>query len=339
VSSSVSRLKPEDVTVVDQNGKMLAGMNHESALSTLSATHLEFQHTKERMLERRVLSMLEKVLGHDKAIVRVACDLDFIQQEQTEEKYLPQNQVVRSEQLVSEVSTQSEPGPRGVPGLAGNIDPTQRSRTTQTQSANGFQKEDKTRNYEIGKTTSRKILPVGKLQRLSVAVVVDGTYQTVTVKKGKQTHEETQYVSRSQEEIATLENIIKSAVNFDANRGDKVEVANIPFNTDPLMAEADGGGQWMEKLKSISGVVKYMAVAVFIFFTFIFVIRPLITWLTDTDWEDVDLFEQLPRTLSELEREYAARAEQESYIQQAAKLIESNKEDSSQLMQQWLKET
>jgi flagellar M-ring protein FliF len=325
---------------VDNNGKMLSSNNDEPSVSKLSADHLEFQQKKERDLEKRITSMLEKVLGQNKAIVRVACDLDFIQQERTEEMYLPENQVVRSEQLQSESSSQADPGATGIPGLAANITQPQTTTSAATDSIKGFKKADTTRNYEIGKTVSRKIMPVGKLQRLSVAVVVDGTYKTVTVGKGDKKREEQQYVPRSAEEIAAFENIVKSAVNFDASRGDKVEVANIAFNTSDLLAGVeDNGTPWLDHIRSFGGILKYLAVGVFVLFSFVYVVRPLITWLTDTSWEDVDLLEHLPRTISEIESQYAAKSLGESYVNQAAQMITSNKEDSSRLMQQWLKET
>jgi flagellar M-ring protein FliF len=338
VSSSVPRLLPQNVTVVDNNGKMLAGFEEEHSGAKLSADHLEFQHRKEQALEKRITSMLEKVLGQGKAIVRVACELDFMQQEKTQEMFMPDNQVVRSEQLLSEVSSQSDQGVMGIPGLAANITQPQTTSPSAVPSAQGFQKEDKTRNYEIGKTISKQIMPVGKLQRLSVAVVVDGDYKMVMVGKGKKQHEETQYVPRSTEEMAIFENIVKSAVNFDAARGDKVQVANIPFNTDKLLPDSENvSGRWLESLKAYSGLIKYLAVGIFVLFTFLFVIRPLIRWLTDTSWEDVDLLEHLPRTISEIESQYAKSAD--NYVNQATQLISANQEDTSRLMQEWLKET
>lgn len=338
VSSSVPRLLPANVTVVDNNGKMLSSSMDEQSVSKLSADHLEFQQRKEHDLEKRITSMLEKILGPDKAIVRVACDLDFIQQEKTEEMFLPENQVVRSEQLSNETSSQADPGVAGIPGLAANITQPQTTTTNGAANAKGFQKADSTRNYEIGKTVSRKIMPVGKLQRLSVAVVVDGTYKTVMVGKDKEQHEEVQYVPRSAEEITTFENVVKSAINFDQARGDKVEVANMPFNADKLMAEEEGS-RWLDQVRGFGGIFKYLAVALFVFSTFVYVIRPLISWLTDTSWEDVDLLEHLPRTISEIESQYAAKGATENYVAQAAQLITSNQDDSSRLMQQWLKET
>lgn len=336
ISSSVPRLSPAGVTVVDQNGKMLAGFKDQPSVARMSSDHLEFQQRKERSLEKRILTMLERVLGEGKAIVRVACELDFVQQEQTEEIFLPDNQVVRSEQRLSQVSTQGETLPMGVPGLAANITQPQAEETPGTQ-VTGFQKEDQTRNYEIGRTTRRQIMPVGKMQRLSVAVIVDGSYQTAAPGRGE--GQESRYIPRSAEEMASLENIVKSAVNFDEARGDKVEIANIPFNTQRLALPPDADGpRWLEQLREYDAVFKYLAVGLFVLFTFIYVIRPLISWLTDTSWEDVELLEHLPRTLAEIESQYADQGPASGYIQQATQVISSNQEDSSRLMQQWLKE-
>ena len=340
VSSSVPRLTPDHITIVDQDGKLLAGLKDQPSITKLSADHLDFQQRKERAIEKRVITMLEKVLGKDKAIVRVACDLDFIQHEKTEEKYFPDNQVVRSEQLLNEVSKQKESSPMGIPGLASNITqghPTQ----TQTAATPEYQKEDKTRNYEIGKMTSREVMPVGKLQRLSVAVVVDGIYKTITVGKGDKRHEERKYEARSPEEMSKLENIVKRAVNFDESRGDKVEVANIPFETEKLIEPppVEGLSRLFDQLKAHSSIFKFIAAGLFIAFTFIFVLRPLIRWLTDTPWEDVDLLEHLPKTIAEIEKQYAQGGQQSNYVNQAAQVIAANQEDSSRLMQQWLKES
>lgn len=340
VSSSVPRLTPDHITIVDQDGKLLAGMKDQPSVAKVSSDHLDFQQRKERAIEKRVLSMLEKVVGKDKAIVRVACDLDFVQQEKTEEKFFPDNQVVRSEQLLNEVTSQKKASPMGIPGLASNITQDKPAQT-QTASAPEYQKEDKTRNYEIGKMTSREVLPVGKLQRLSVAVVVDGTYQTIFVGKGDKRREERKYMPRSPEEMSKLENIVKRAVNFDEARGDKVEVANIPFEKEKLIEPppTEGLNRWFDQLKEHSAIFKYVAAALFIVFTFVFVLRPLIRWLTDTPWEDVDLLEHLPKTIAEIEKQYTQGGQQSNYVSQAAQVIAANQDDSSRLMHQWIKET
>ncbi|MGD9365261.1 MAG: flagellar basal-body MS-ring/collar protein FliF [Desulfobacteraceae bacterium] len=341
VSSSVPRLMPENVTVVDQKSQLLAGVEDQPSAAQISSDQLEFQKRKERLLEKGVLTMLEQVLGKNKAIVRVSCDLDFIQQESTEEIYLPDNQVVRSEQSFNEVASQTKDAPLGVPGMAANVIRDGAEKTKSTSPAS-FKKQDLTRNYEIGKTINRKIMPVGKLNKLSVAVIVDGKYSTIVKGKGDKRREEIKYEARSDEEMAKLESIVKRAVNFDQTRGDMVEVTNIPFNTEKLSQppEVKGVGSWLENLKAYGSHIKYVMGGLFVLFTFMYIIRPLIKWLTDTSWEDVELLEHLPRTVAEIERQYANKdAAKSKYVDQAAQIIQGNQEDTAQLMQQWLKET
>ena len=340
VASSVPRLGPDNVTVVDQAGNLLAGVDDKRTASKISTDQLEFQQRKEKILENQVATMLEKVLGKDKAIVRVACDLNFVQQEKTEEMYFPENQVVRSEQLSSEVSSQPEKIAAGVPGLAANI--TDQTPAGRSQTAmGGFEKKDNTRNYEIGKMTSRQILPTGKLTRLSVAVIVDGSYETAAVGKGKKKEMKTTYVPRTAEEMQTFENIVKRAVNFNEERGDRVEVANIPFNTDKLAEPEPPGGlaRLIEQVKAYGYIFKYLIAAIFVLLAFVYVVKPLIGWLTETAWEDVELLEHLPKSLAELEKQYNREDQGSGLAGQAAQLVNVRQEDSARLMQQWLKET
>lgn len=342
ISSSVPRLAPENVTVVDQKGQLLAGIDDETPTAAqISSDHLEFQERKERLLEKRVLSMLEQVLGKDKAIVRVSCDLDFIQQESTQELYLPQNQVVRSEKTFNETASETKPSPEGIPGMATNI--TKDSAVTvQTSQPTSFKKQDVTRNYEIGKTISRKVMPVGQLNKLSVAVIVDGIYKTIVKGKGDKQRTEIKYEPRTEEEMAKLAALVKRAVSFDENRGDQVEVTNIPFNTEKIapLPEVNGIGRWMDHLRAYGSHIKYIMGGLFVLFTFLYVIKPLIKWLTDTSWEDVDLLEHLPKTIAEIEKQYANKeANKSRYIEQATQLIQNKQEDTTQLVQQWLKET
>jgi flagellar M-ring protein FliF len=339
VSSSVPRLAPQNVTIVDQNGKLLAGQESQPSSGRISSDQLEFQQRKEMMLEKRVASMLEKVLGEEKAIVRVSCELDFVQQEKTEEKYLPENHVVRSEQSSRESATQMEQSPVGIPGLASNITPDKQAEIRRVP-APGFEKQDQTKNYEIGKSVSRQVMPVGILKRLSVAVIVDGSYETVKVGEGEKIHEETKYTPRTSEEMAKLENIVKRAVNFDQARGDMVEVANIAFSIigPPVDAQPSKWAKYFETLKDFAGLIKYVVAAVFVLFTFMFIIRPLTRWLTDTSWEDVELLEHLPRTIADIEKQYSNKDQYAQIVNQASNLITSKQDDTMKLLEQWLKE-
>lgn len=336
VSSSVPRLKPEDVTIVDNTGKMLAGFKEKSTVSQVTSNQLAFQEKKERLLESRVKTMLESVLGHDKAIVRVSCLLNFIQQEKMEELYLPDNSVVRSEQASTSVANGSGSS-SGVPGLQSNAVPNNTGGGTASGMRNN-QKEQYTKNYEVGKRTNRQIMPVGSIQRLSVAVVVDGSYKQADAgEEGGQA----QYVPRTTEEMAKLENIVKSAVDYDAGRGDKIEVVNIPFEVEasPELAAAPTTPSWLEMLKGHQDLIKYSAAALFLLLSYIIIIKPLARWLTSTPIEEIQMLEQLPQTIKELERRYVEAGREDSYTRQLQNVINENKAGSTQLMKEWLKET
>lgn len=332
VSSSISGLKTENITVVDGNGKMLAGFNDSSGVGGITSDQLAFQEKVEKSLETRIKTMLEKVLGPERAVVRVSADVDFRRHEETEERFYPDNQVVRSEKRFNENASDPSGTAQGIPGAVPNM--TDRGQSAGAAGKSAFQKEDRTVNYEIGKMTSRTVTPVGIIGRVSVAAMVDGTYRKVI---GKDGNTEMKYLPRVSAELAKLESIIKGAVNFDAARGDKVEVVNMPFAAPPLTAEGDGDVTAEAPFyKTYAPLFKYGIVAIFILLSFIFVIRPLVRWLTAGSMGDVEILKQLPMTVGEIERGYGDGG---GFKNQALEMLSSDNETSLGVIQEWLKET
>jgi flagellar M-ring protein FliF len=171
-----------------------------------------------------------------------------------------------------------------------------------------------------------------------VAVVVDGTYQPA--EEGAE-GQEMQYVPRTAEEMVKLENIVKSAVDYDADRGDKIEVVNIPFEVqaDAVSAAQPDATDWMDAVRSHQTLIKYAAAALFFLFSYVMVIKPLARWLTSTPIEEIQILEQLPQTIKELERRYAEAEKENSYTRQLEHMIHENQAGSTRLMKEWLKET
>jgi flagellar M-ring protein FliF len=202
--------------------------------------------------------------------------------------------------------------------------------------ANAFEKQDRTVNYEIGKITSRIVEPTGKLTRVSLAVLVDGTYKQVP-KKGGGT--ERQYISRTPDEIQKIESIVKRAVNFDAERGDKVEVVNIPFEvTEWAKAdEVQAAPGWLSILGQVAPYLKPAFMGLFLLLSFLFFVKPLVRWLTEYSLSDVEIVKQLPKTVGEIEREMAGMKSL-PYLNQASQLVASDGEASVGAMRSWLKE-
>jgi flagellar M-ring protein FliF len=336
VSSSVPRLAPENVTVVDSNGKLLSGTKEQSAFGALSSDQLEYQARVERTLENRIKTMLEKALGPDKAIVRLSCDLNFRQQEKTEERFYPDNRVVRSEQSFNEKTSEPEPIPEGIPGIGSNLpQPDPESKVTTLNTI--FEKQDRTVNYEIGKITNHILEPVGEMKRISVAVLVDGTYQRIEKEGGAF---EWKYVPRTPEEMQKLENICKSAVNFEPERGDKVEVVNIPFETTTLADSEDSGNadSWLTRLKAYQSDFKYAFLGLFLFLSFIFIVKPLVKWLTERSISEMEIVKQLPKTVGEIESEYGTGSQRLTFKDRASHLLENDNEASVGVMRDWLNE-
>ena len=338
VSSSISGLNPENVTVVDNKGKMLAGFKDKSTMGMVSSDQLEYREKVERGLENRIKTMLEGALGPGRAIVRASCDLDFRRQEKTEELYKPDNKVIRSEQIFNETSNETEIGPAGIPGVFSNTNvPAGEAKKTIPGGSLKFQKQDKTVNYEIGKVISHTVEPIGKINKISVAVIVDGTYKNI---KGEDGEQESQYLPRTIEEMAKLENIVKRAINFDAKRGDELEIVNIPFETSEM---AEGEESIIEEgrlsnLKQYTFFIKYIFLSIILLLCFIFVVRPLVAWLTSSSIGSMEMLNQLPKTVEEIESEYAQEMKSFPFTDRTLDIITKDSEHSVNLIQDWLKE-
>jgi len=340
VSSSVARLRPENVTIVDQSGELLAGIENDSSFGSLSSNQLEYQARVEKGLENRIRTMLESALGEDKAIVRLSCAFDFKSREKTEELYLPENRVIRSEQALNETSAMPDPAPNGEPGIRSTIPGDAMVGEQNRSSARGsmFEKNDRIINYEIGKVVSHIKEPVGELTRVSIAVLVDGTYQRVEAREGTVYWH---YLPRTAGEMQKFESIVKRAVNFNEARGDEVEIVNIPFEPAKLamMNEPAGEGEWITLLKEYQPYMKYGFFSLFLILSFLFFVRPLVRWLTEYSFGDFEIFKQLPRTIGEFEGENDPTAQRLTFRDQASKMIASENETSMRVMRDWIKES
>jgi flagellar M-ring protein FliF len=200
-----------------------------------------------------------------------------------------------------------------------------------------FEKNDRTVNYEIGKVISHTKEPMGEMTRVSIAVLVDGSYERVE-KAGGAT--EWKYVPRTDAEMQKFENIVKRAVNFNASRGDEVEIVNIPFETTRLSIKEEPvvEDDWLDLIKKYQPYMKYGFLSLFLILSFLFFVRPLVRWLTEYSFGDFELFKQLPRTVGELEGELDPTGRRLTFRDQASQLITSDSEASMGVMRDWIKE-
>lgn len=218
VASGVERMSPQRVSVVDQSGTMLAALEDGDWHADES---LEHQSKFERNLERRVVSLLETVVGVGKVRAQVAADLDFSTLVETQEKYDPESQVIRSEREKLESSASQDKVASGVPGTGTNLPDTFGGANQPGGPGSNAERSDHIKNYEIDKSTVRRETPHARVDRLSVAVVVDAGLGADALAPAA---------------IAQMKNLVTKAVGLNTTRGDEVEVVAMPFATEVLAA-------------------------------------------------------------------------------------------------------
>ncbi|CUS97571.1 flagellar basal-body MS-ring/collar protein FliF [Candidatus Kryptobacter tengchongensis] len=203
VANSVEGLDPKNVTILDSRGRLLSDNSESDPLAKVSGKQYELKRSVEQYLADKVQSLLDGVLGQGNSIVRVDVELNFTQVEKTIEEYDPDKTVVRSEQTTQERS----------------------SSVDSSFASTNSQRTNTITNYEVNRTLQRIVESVGNIKRLSVAVLVNGTYKVSEVDGVKKV----EYIPRDEEQIQKLTEIVKNAVGFNPDRNDQISVVSIPF--------------------------------------------------------------------------------------------------------------
>ncbi|HTZ18711.1 MAG TPA: flagellar basal-body MS-ring/collar protein FliF [Dissulfurispiraceae bacterium] len=267
VASSVEGLPPQNVTVIDNMGNLLSKPSDGSDM-VADAKQLEYQRGVDKEYESKLQSMLEGIVGRGKAIVRVSSKLDFSKVERTEEKFDPDTIAVRSENRNAEKSVGSAQG--GIPGVASN-QPGQQPAPAPAAAPSASQKQTESINYEVSRVVSKIIEARGVVKSISVAVLVDGTYQ-----KGQGTQKGA-FVPRNEQEMKKYDDIVKAAIGFDKNRGDQVIVENVPFET---AAFEEMAAEKTDYLRLGMSLLKYIIPIGVVLLLFMLVIKPLLKTLS-----------------------------------------------------------
>jgi len=333
VASSVEGLQPRDVTIVDGNGRLLSeGNNGGDGPTRLTGSQLDYQRTLEKDIETRIQTMLERIVGNNKAVVRVSSMLDLRQVEMTEERYDPNGQVARSEQRTQEKANGSNGVTGGVPGVASNVPPGQAQEAAQTSSTNTANKNEVI-NYEISRTVAKIIEPTGTIKQLSVAVLVDGNYEPV--KEGSAADAVRKYVPRAETEMKQIEEIVKKAMGYSADRQDQVEVVNVQFGF-----EGDAGagfGTTAEEspslLKTYAPYIRYGVGAALFLLILLFVVRPLVAVLTAPSLASPMQDRMGGSSATVLSQDETPSLQQSQVLD----LARSNPESTAVVVKQWLK--
>lgn len=284
VAGSVTDLNPDNVKIIDSNGVVLEAQEKSSEDDLLSVDRLAFQQEVEHRMEMRAQDLLDKTMGIDNAMVRVSATLDFAKVEKTEELYDSDEPVIRSEQINVENSGSETTG--GIPGVESNMQGNQLGQNNVGIPAN---KNSRITNYEISKTISKIVNPVGSITALSVSVLVADKIQLDA---------EGNLVSatpRSPEELKSIENMVASAIGLVAERGDIINVLSMPF-VDPKQTAAAGEPAADNLLYQYIPLIKYALIGLGLFFIYLLLLRPVLK----TVKSDV---QQHNKTVNQLEQE------------------------------------
>jgi flagellar M-ring protein FliF len=220
VAGAVPDLKPERVSMTDQQGELLAAEGSDAAGDDAGGSA---RTQAEERIRRTVKDLVEGVVGVGKARVQVSADLDLARVTTQSEKYDPDGQVVRSTQTTDEKSNEMKPASTGQVSASQNI-PNGQPGGSPTNDSSNSGKQEETTNYEISKTTRTEVEEPGRVKRLSVAVAVDGVQgPPVHGKPGP-------YRARTPQEMAQIEQLVHSAMGFDTTRGDQATVVNVKFD-------------------------------------------------------------------------------------------------------------
>lgn len=269
IASSIEGLDASDISVMDTRGRLLvAAGKGKGGNGDAGAFHaqLEAKQKYESENAARIIALLEPVVGENRVRADVAADIDFSQIEQSEEKYNPQSQVVRSQQNTQEARNSANPNQSGIVGARSNnptttASPSPAASPSPGTSPTGDQRSASTVNYEIDKTMKKTVGGGGRVNRMTVSVVVDNK-----IVEGNE-------IARTPDEIKQIQDLVGAAVGVDANRGDSVVVQTMPFSKpqiDPAVTAS-----FLDRNKSlVSNLTKYGSLVLVSLLLLLFVIRP-----------------------------------------------------------------
>ncbi len=308
VEKSIRGLDPENISIVDIRGRVLYEGKKDSDSVTMASDRLEFKRAIEHQLQERSEDLLEKIVGPNAAVVKVSADVNMDMVKSVQDMYDPEIHVVRSEELKNQYAA-ARGDTQGAAGTPSNL-PTGRGGPEAVPGQDAAGAGSIVRNYEIGRNQTERIYSPGEVKKLTVSVVVDGTYKTD--KDGNKL-----FVARQASELREIENAVKNAVGFNADREDLISVSCMPFAQDDTDVAAMSTLEKNREL--IMTLVKYTLAFLAILLVLFLVIRPLLKWLTTRSGRVVERVHVHERGIPAEDRELLEGGEEIPQIEAVAK--------------------
>jgi flagellar M-ring protein FliF len=280
VASAVPELKMEQVSIIDQNGTLLArGGDSDGDQATLKAEEMRMK--QEQRLIQTIEDLVGRTVGYGKVRASVTAELNFDRTTTEEEMYNPEQQVARSTQTVEEGASERDADTQknvsvenNLPGVGGDTLGDQSPTSTSNRT-------EETTNYEISKTVRNTVREGGDIRRLSVAVLVDGTYKTD--KDGNKTYE-----PRSDAELDKISALVRSAIGLDSQRGDTLEVVNMQFAEIDTSEDLPDNTLFGFDKNKLLDVAEVITVAVMIVLVILLVLQPMVARLIASESTGLD---------------------------------------------------
>jgi flagellar M-ring protein FliF len=210
VASSVEGMQPENVVVVDVDGDLLAtGSAGAGMVSAQNDTQRAIEMAAARDMQTKIQELLDSVLGPNRSVVQASVSMDWTERETTVQSFDPATAAIRSSQLITETYTTSGGATGGIPGADTNLPPGDTTEASEGQ-ASDYERSEQVTNYELTETETREVAPAGKVQRVSLSVLVDGVTEAG--------------------QLEVLEAAIGTAVGIDTARGDLLTVESLAFD-------------------------------------------------------------------------------------------------------------
>ncbi len=292
VANAVEGMDVERVSIIDDRGRMISRQS--DGATGASNEIMDLKSKVEKELEHRIETILSKVVGNGKIVAKVDATINNKIVTAVEETVDPDKTAIRSQTSQEEALDGSRTSPTGVPGSRSNI-PGAEDNNGQVGFRQDVKKELKTINYEVPKTVKNIKEAAGAVEKISVAVLIDGVTATITKEDGKT---ETKWQARSVEEIAKYESLVKNAVGYMASRGDNIKIESIQFQPEDF-SESEKILTTLEKKQLVQSLFKWGLLGFAMMLFFFMVVRPFMQWITDSFTDSVQ--EMLPRTIEELE--------------------------------------
>ncbi len=270
VATAVPRLRPTNISIVDDRGTLLHGGGEDASgpgVATDDAQEMRTQY--ESRLAQQVTELLERVVGFGKVRVEVRADMDFSQVVVNSESYDPEGRVLRSSETVEENASSQDAGEDNIT-VGNNLPDAPGDQAAAPGSQEQSSRVEERSNYEISKTMTNRVTAPGEVERLSVAVLVDGQYE-------QGAEGETVYEPLPQEQMEQIEALTRSAVGFDSGRGDRIEVANMRFAELPVTEDGEPETYFGFTTSDIRRIVELLVLGVLGVLIVLLVVRPLLT--------------------------------------------------------------